>query len=148
MNTTVKDKGFQIGTLARRTGVSVDTIRYYERGGLLAPAPRKGAVHHRGYRLYGEEAVVRLRFIRRAKELGFTLEEIGELLAIQDASPEACGETSVRVRAKLADVDQRVADLRRMRRALAKWADACARGDHRGPCPLLASLSGKEPSDQ
>lgn len=148
MNTTAKDEGFQIGALARRTGVSIDTIRYYERSGLLAPAPRKGAVHHRGYRLYGEEAVARLRFIRRAKELGFTLGEIGDLLAIQDASPEACGETSARVRAKLADVDQRVADLRKMRRALAKWAEACASGDHRAPCPLLASLSGKEPHDR
>jgi len=144
MKSPPKQLGIRIGVLSKETGVSVDAIRFYEREGLLPPPNRKGAVHHRGYRLYGEEAAIRVGFIRRAKELGFTLDEIGGLLAIQDMPTESCMAAADMLRAKLEDVERRIADLRKLRRALARWTEMCARGELRGPCPLLESLAAEK----
>ncbi|RDS79134.1 heavy metal-responsive transcriptional regulator [Dyella monticola] len=130
-----------IGSVAKRAGVAIDTIRYYEREGLL-PAPLRRAS---GYRSYDETAISRLRFIRRAKELGFTLEEIRDLLAL--SSNRRGGVKAVRKRAeqRLASIDARIAELMRIRNGLQQLIEACpGHGDPQG-CPILRALSDEEP---
>ena len=128
----MNDKTFTIGTLARSAGVNVETIRYYQRRGLL-PKPGKPVA---GYRRYPAETLARLRFVKRAQELGFTLREIVELLALGSAS---CRETQQLAAHKRADIEARMKDLGAMRRALNRLLRACAAG--RSPdCPLIESL--------
>ena len=100
-----------IGTLARRAGVGIDTVRYYERSGLLAPNTRLAS----GYRRYSDAEVSRLRFIRRAQALGFSLKEIGDLLAVSSKRDVASVKRSAM--AKLADVENRIAELERIEEA-------------------------------
>jgi MerR family copper efflux transcriptional regulator len=99
---------FTIGQLARRAGVGVETVRFYERQGLLAPPPRGTS----GYRQYPQDAVARLHFIRRAKALGFSLREIRELLSLQVDPTGSSGEVQARAHAKLADIDGTIRTLR------------------------------------
>lgn len=130
---------YTIGQLARAADSDVETIRYYERRGLM-PAPPRGA---NGYRRYPPTAADRLRFIRRAKRLGFTLAETRDLLALHDGAG-ARAEVKALARSKLADLDERLADLARMRAAL---ADLEARCSGRGPvhgCPIIQALSDEE----
>lgn len=128
----MNDKTFTIGTLARTAGVNVETIRYYQRRGLL-PKPGKPIA---GYRRYPAEMLARLRFVKRAQELGFTLREVTELLKLGSAS---CRETQRLAEHKRADLDLRLRDLKAMRRALDRLLRACAAG--RSPdCPLIESL--------
>ena len=103
-----------IGQLARIVGVNVQTVRYYERVNLLVPSARRPS----GYRLYGHEEERRLRFIKNAQALGFTLREIAELLALRVASTARCGEVQRKARAKLAQVASKVHDLQALARAL------------------------------
>ncbi len=110
-----------IGKLAARSGTAAETIRYYERLGLL-PKPERLSC---GYRVYREEDVRRLTFIRRAKALGFTLAEIGELLALSADETVDCGAIRAQARAKIAEIDRRIADLMRMREGLEKLARYC-----------------------
>jgi len=129
-------KPLTIGQIARRAGVGVETVRFYERQGLLAGPARTAS----GYRQYTEDVVARLRFIRRAKELGFTLKEIAELLALRLDPETSCAEVRGRARAKIDDIEAKIRDLRRMRQALDKLVASC-RG--RGPisaCPILDAL--------
>lgn len=132
---------FTIGTLARRVDVAVDTIRYYEREGLL-PDPRRRAS---GYREYDEQAVERVRFIRRAKDLGFTLDEIRELLSLE--SDREKGVEGVRRRAKerMAELERRIAQMTEMRNDLARLIDACPGSGDPECCPILSSLHGEQP---
>ena len=130
----------RIGELARTVGVGVETIRFYERRGLLTAEERSDA----GYRRYGDEALGRLRFIRHAKRLGFELREIGELLALRRDEATSCAEVARRAGSKVADVDRRIAELETIRRALARLAAECAAGGAAGPCPLLAALDAEE----
>lgn len=128
-----------IGKVARLAGVGVETIRYYEREGLIEEPPRRAS----GYRQYTGEAVARLRFIRRAKELGFSLREIKELLELRLAPDTTCADIRRKARAKIADIDERIATLERMKKALAKLTASC-RG--RGPaskCPILDAMEEK-----
>ena len=128
-----------IGQLARAADVGVDTVRYYERRGLLPEPERRPS----GYRDYPLEAVRSLRFIRRAKELGFTLEEITQLLRIEGRASAAQDVKTLADR-KLADLEGRIRDLRRMQRALRRLAQACpARGPAPG-CSILRALAGDE----
>lgn len=124
--------GLTIAGLARAGGVGVETIRYYQRRGLLAEPPRAG-----GVRRYGAGDVRRLLFIRRAQAAGFTLEEIGELLALDSS------EDRVRVRAlaaeRLAALDTKIAELETARAALTRLSRACAAGD-KGPCPIIEAF--------
>jgi MerR family transcriptional regulator, copper efflux regulator len=124
-----------IGKLAQVTGVGVDTIRYYERNGLIAPQTRLAS----GYRRYGKEEVTRLRFIRRAQKLGFTLKEIRSLLSL------SAGENVARIRQaaaeKLMDVDARIADLQRVRAGLATLVEACPGHGRPADCPIVRALS-------
>ena len=122
-----------IGVLAKAAGVGVETVRYYQRRGLLAePARPQGEV-----RRYGEADVKRLRFIRSAQAAGFTLAEIGELLDL-DASDDRARAREL-AGARVAAIDARIAELREARDALASLATACA-SKRRGPCPILTAF--------
>jgi Hg(II)-responsive transcriptional regulator len=126
-----------IGELAARLGVNVQTVRYYERRGLLVPAERRAS----GYRAYTEDAVDRLRFIRRAQELGFTLAEIGELLELRLDPGTTAADVKQRAVQKIDEIDAKLRDLERIRDALTHLAGRCRGG--RGPtgdCPLLDAL--------
>jgi len=129
-----------IAQIARQAGVGVETVRFYERRGLLAPPERTAS----GYRQYEADAARRLRFIRRAKELGFTLNEIKELLFLRLDTTATCDEVRGRARAKIADIDGKVHTLNRMRETLVKLTEACARRDKTGQCPILEALDTGE----
>jgi MerR family mercuric resistance operon transcriptional regulator len=132
--------GLTIGRVARRAGLAIDTVRYYEREGLLDKPARTSA----GYRQYSASAVARLRFIRQAKELGFTLSEIRELLALKVAPGKSCADVRARAEAKIADIEQRVAQLNRMKRALAKLAVACSGRGPTSECPILEAMESRD----
>jgi MerR family mercuric resistance operon transcriptional regulator len=128
-----------IGRLARSAGVGVETVRFYEREGLLAEPQRRES----GYRQYPLDTVRRLRFIRQAKDLGFTLREIQELLDLRVAPDSTCADVRERAQAKIADIETRVAALERVKAALERLARRC-RG--RGPtteCPILEELDSE-----
>jgi len=130
-----------IGQLARAAGVGVETVRFYERGGLL-PAPAR---RHSGYRQYPQDAVRRVRFIRRAKDLGFTLKEIGELLDLRVDRRRGCADVRALARAKIADVDAKMNDLARIRAALDRLARACRGTGPTSKCPILEAIGREEP---
>ena len=123
-----------IGTLAKRAGVSIDTVRYYEKSGLLAPESRLAS----GYRRYSDEQVSRLRFIRRAQELGFTLKDIRELLGISKQKDVARVKRAAEK--KLADVEARLLALTRMRDGLATLVATCPGHGRAADCPILKAL--------
>jgi Hg(II)-responsive transcriptional regulator len=132
--------GLTIGKVARGAGLAIDTVRYYEREGLLHKPARTPS----GYRQYSADAVTRLRFICQAKELGFSLREIKELLSLRVGTGGSCREVKDRAERKIADVDRRIAQLKHMRRALAKLAAECS---GRGPtteCPILEALESED----
>jgi MerR family transcriptional regulator, mercuric resistance operon regulatory protein len=122
-----------IGGLAAAAGVGVETVRYYQRRGLLPEPPRP----HGAVRRYGGEDVKRLRFIRSAQAAGFTLNEIKELLDL-DASDDRARARAL-AQARVAALDERIEELRRAREALAALASACA-SKGRGPCPILTAF--------
>jgi MerR family mercuric resistance operon transcriptional regulator len=132
--------GLTIGRVARGAGLAIDTVRYYEREGLIEKPARSAA----GYRHYGPEVVARLRFIRQAKELGFTLSEIRELLALKVAPGKSCADVKARAEAKIADVEQRVAQLNRMKRLLVKLAVACSGRGPTSECPILDAMARRK----
>ncbi|HKU71085.1 MAG TPA: MerR family transcriptional regulator [Burkholderiales bacterium] len=123
-----------IGTLAKRAGVSIDTVRYYEKSGLLSPQSRLAS----GYRRYGDEQVSRLRFIRRAQDLGFTLKDIRELLGISKQRDVARLKRAAEK--KLADVQARLAALTRVRDGLATLVATCPGHGRAADCPILKAL--------
>lgn len=129
------DRGMSIGELSRRTGSNVETVRYYERIGLIPAPPRRGR-----YRNYGSDDVGRLRFVRRARGLGFTLDEVRALLGLATGGQGSCVEVRSLAAAHLADVKAKIADLRRMERVLIDAVRACDAGDDAG-CPLIDSLN-------
>jgi MerR family mercuric resistance operon transcriptional regulator len=132
--------GLTIGKVARSAGMAIDTVRYYEREGLLNKPARTAS----GYRHYSPDAVARLRFIRQAKELGFTLSEIRELLTLRVAPGKSCADVRSRAQAKIADVEKRIAQLDRMKRALVKLTAACSGRGPTSECPILDALESKE----
>jgi MerR family copper efflux transcriptional regulator len=127
-----------IGQLAKRGGVGIDTVRYYERNGLLAPSTRLAS----GYRRYGDLELSRLRFIRRAQGLGFTLREIKDLLALSAQRDVARVKRSAQT--KLVDVKARIVALERVRDGLAKLIDACPGHGRAADCPILKALSDED----
>ena len=126
----------RIGELAARAGVGVQTIRYYERRGLLREAERRPS----GFREYPPAVARRVRFIKRAQELGFTLEEIADLLALRDGEPRTEGEARDLALAKIADIDRRVEQLSAMREALDALVEACACSKGAPTCAILEAL--------
>jgi MerR family transcriptional regulator, copper efflux regulator len=137
---TTQAPSLTIGTVAKRAGVHIDTIRYYEREGLL-PEPLRRAS---GYRSYNESVIDRLRFIRRAKDLGFTLEEIRDLLALSVDRHRGVKAVKERAEQRLASIDARIAELMRIRKGLEQLIEACpGRGDPE-QCPILRALADEE----
>ncbi len=131
-------KGLTIGKLARRAEIGIETVRFYERLGLIAEPPRTDS----NYRLYPEQEVARLRFIKRAKGLGFTLNEIKELLSLSRDPHATRADMRQRTLAKIDDIHRKIHDLSRIKAALEHLADEC---DGRGPlegCPILEALTG------
>lgn len=127
-----------IGQLAERTGASVDTIRYYERRGLLPEPPRRDS----GYREYPEESAARLRFIRRSKEVGFSLREISSLLTLRVEPETSCSEVRQQARSKISEIESKMLDLERMKGALEEITAACSGKGPTSECPILDALSG------
>jgi MerR family mercuric resistance operon transcriptional regulator len=129
-----------IGQLAKRAEVNIQTVRYYERRGLMPEPPRRES----GYRQYPHDAVVRIQFIKHAKELGFSLKEISELLSLRVDPYTSCGDVKRRAEAKIAEIEDKIRALRRMKKALSRLAATC-RGD--GPtseCPILEALASEK----
>src|SRR5262245_23410929 len=140
MNGLGNGKGFlTVGRVARLAGVGVPTLRFYERAGILSQPARTAS----NYRVYSDEAVKRVRFIRRAQELGFTLKEIKELLALRVSRRANCDPVRVRAEAKIADIQARIKSLRQMSRALSKFAAECEMHSPGVDCPLLEYLEGE-----
>jgi MerR family mercuric resistance operon transcriptional regulator len=125
-----------IGQIAKQADTGVETIRFYEKRGLIPEPPRTPS----GYRQYPADTVRRLGFIARAKELGFTLREIAELLELR-LTPGACSpDVQAQAEARLADVERRIRDLQRMRGSLRDLLGACRKGNGDGSCPILEAL--------
>lgn len=125
----------KIGEVSRRTGCNVETIRYYERIGVIEPPPRKGA-----FRDYGPTDIGRLRFVRRARELGFTLQEVQALLALAPQSDENCDQVQRIAQEHLTNVRAKMADLDRMETALAALVERCDENQN-DQCPIVMSLA-------
>ena len=132
--------GYTIGQLAHAAGVNVETIRYYQRRGLLAQPPRPA----RGPRRYPPQALARLRFIRQAQALGFSLAEIGRLLDLDEAH---CAEVRSVAEAHLRRVRERLAELQRLEAALAALVAHCADNADGAPCPILEILGPPPEAD-
>lgn len=124
-----------IGQTAKLSGVGVETIRFYERQGLIEQPPKPAS----GFRRYPPEEVRKIRFIRRAKQIGFSLREIRELLGFYSDSQTNCEDVRERASIKIADMEARIADLGKMKSALQALVDEC--GSREGVCPILETLA-------
>lgn len=131
-------RGMSIGELAGASGVRTDTVRYYERIGLLAMAARTEA----GYRSYGSEDLARLRFVRRAKSLGFSLEDIRRLIDLQGNDASTAGDVLALTRQRIEVLQNQIADLAAIEAALANLARDCPPAAPASDCPILAHLAG------
>lgn len=130
-------KPLTIGHLAERTGTSADTLRYYEKLGLVKADQRSRS----GYRLYGEDAIRQVRFIRGAKALQFTLEEIKQLLQLDASDETTCGQMLARTEAKITEAEQRIRELKEIKAVLGRLAKACPGGEEpASQCPILDHL--------
>ena len=134
--------GRTIGELARDAGVHVETVRYYERRGLLKQ-PRRGG----GWRRYDDASLKTLRFVKRAQELGFSLDEVAELLSLRaSTSARTCSRVRQRAEAKLADVDEKIRDLLAIRGTLDELTKVCPSDGPAGACPILGAIGGEPPA--
>ena len=129
-----------IGQVARKAGVGVETIRFYERKGLIEQPERKG----RGYRDYPDDTVQRIRFIVHARQLGFTLKEILGLLSLRAHSAESCDAVKGQAEEKIADVDRKIHGLQRMKATLMDLTNACGRREPSAECPILDALDQQD----
>lgn len=127
--------------VAERAGVNAQTLRYYERRGILPDPPRSAA----GYRDYPASAVEVLRFVKRAQELGFTLAEVEELLGLAEGGPESCDAARHLAEVHIAELDRKIADLQRMRASLAGLVATCERPRGGRSCPLLGAIESEVP---
>jgi alkylmercury lyase len=124
------------GEVANEAGVNLQTLRYYERRGLLPEPPRRES----GYRIYGPDAVRIVRFIKRAQELGFSLNEVESLLELADGGPDRCDDAQLLARQRVAELDRRISDLRAMRDSLQQLLATCSMPRAERECPLLQSI--------
>lgn len=136
MASTQELGGLTIGKIARQAKVNVETIRFYERRGLLNEPPRTPS----GYRLYSTDTVARIQFIKRAQELGFSLDEIRELLALRVDSSTTCAEVRRRTEVKLRQIEEKIRTLQQIQQALTTLVAACDVGGPTGECPILEAL--------
>jgi MerR family transcriptional regulator, copper efflux regulator len=130
-----------IGKVAKAAGLGVETVRFYERQGLIAEPARSSS----GYRKYRAETIKRLQFIVRAKALGFTLQEIGDLLDLRATPGAGCADVQARAEAKIADIEERIAQLDAMKRALGDLVAQCRGEGPLSDCPILDALDEDEP---
>lgn len=133
-------KTMTVGQVAGLAGVGVETVRFYEKNGLLEEPARRVS----GYREYDEQTVNRLRFIQRAKDIGFTLTEIKELLSLRASSDRPCDDVRGRAEAKIAEIEEKVALLLRMKEVLGRLASSCGEQGGSSRCPILEALDGHE----
>ncbi len=133
---TLRNNSFTIGRLARASGLSIETIRYYERIELLPYARRNAS----GYRYYDEDDLHRLHFISLAKRHGFSLNEIRELLELRVDPQRTCEDVRRHARQKVEEINVKIGELERMRRALQQLMDSCAAKDGGGECPILEAF--------
>lgn len=133
-------KSLTIGHLAKQAGVNLETVRYYERRGLLPKPPRSAS----GYRLFPSDAARRLRFIRRAQELGFSLKEIRELFALRVSRSTTSRDIRKRAEAKIADVEAKIRTLESMKKTLRKLTKVCDGCAPLAECPILESLDSED----
>ncbi|GBE39953.1 mercuric resistance operon regulatory protein [bacterium BMS3Bbin08] len=125
-----------IGQLAKKAGVNIETIRYYERRELIPKPHRRKS----GYREYSNEFVKRIQFIRHAKELGFSLKEVHELLSLRLDPETPCSEVRKRAEVKISDIDERIKNLQQIKKSLLKLSEACQRSCPISECPILEAL--------
>lgn len=130
-------KSLSIGQLAKQASVNIETVRYYERRGLL-PEPKR---RESGYREYAEEDVLRIKFIKRAQELGFTLKEISEMLILRVASKTTCRKVKKQAQAKISDIEEKIRVLEKMKTALGKLAASCEEQEPQRGCAILEYLN-------
>lgn len=133
--TNARSPALTIGALSKQTGVNIETIRFYERIGILPKPPRSVG----GHRIYGHDQLMRLGFVRRSRELGFSLQEVRGLLQLVDGGHYTCAEVKAITVDHLADVRRKIADLRRLERTLADVAGKC-RGGKVPDCPVIEAL--------
>jgi Hg(II)-responsive transcriptional regulator len=124
------------GHVARQAGVNVETLRYYERRGLLPAPPRERS----GYRAYGSDAVRIVRFVKRAQELGFSLDDVEALLDLAGGGPDGCEAAQRLTAERIAELDRRIADLQAMRGSLQRLLSTCDRPPRDRECPLIRSI--------
>lgn len=132
-------KYLTISQLAKKAEVNIETLRYYERQGLIPEPIRTSA----GYRQYSLDYVDRIHFIKRAKELGFTLREIDDLLTLRIDDETTCDEVRERAEAKIMEIEKKIADLKRIKNALEKLTAACRTTGPTGVCPILEALESE-----
>jgi MerR family mercuric resistance operon transcriptional regulator len=125
-----------IGQAARQAGVGVETVRFYERKGLIDEPPRPGS----GYRQYSPDVVTRIQFIKRARQLGFSLKEIQELLLLRVAPETTRLDVKRRTEAKIAEIERKIEDLSKMKQALVKAINLCGEDGPLSACPILEAL--------
>ena len=130
----------KIGEVAKAAAIGIDAVRFYEREGLIPKPPRRAS----GYREYSPDVVVSLRFIKRAKELGFSLKEISELLRLEAKEGTTPADVRGRAEAKLGDLEERIRALQRMRRALRKLIESCPGEGPLSECSILRALAPEE----
>ena len=128
-----------IGQLAKKSQVNIDTVRYYERRGIIPEPPRRDS----GYRQYPENAVARIRFVKRAQELGFTLKEIQELLSLRVDPDTPCALVKRRADLKVIEIEEKLRSLKRIKKALNQLAASCSGRGPVGDCPILEALGGR-----
>jgi MerR family transcriptional regulator, copper efflux regulator len=131
-----------IGALAKETGLGIETLRFYEREGLIPEPPRTSS----GYRAYEQDAVSRINFIRGAQGLGFTLKEVRELIALQMDTGADCGRVRHTAAAKLSNVEQKIADLTRMRDELSRLIESCSASGTVADCRIMECLAAHDSS--
>lgn len=125
-----------IGQVAKETGVTVETVRFYEKQGLIDEPSRSES----GYRQYPQGTTKRVHFIQHAKEVGFTLKEVAELLALRREPGTSCSDIKIRTTQKIESVDQKIRDLQIIREALSRMILKCSGGDDLSTCPILEEL--------
>ena len=132
--------GVTIGEVAKEAQVNIETMRYYERRGLVPKPPRSVS----NYRLYPEDSVRRVRFIKRAQELGFSLKEIKDLLTLRASVGARCAQVQKRATGKIQDIEQKIKTLRAMKKALSKLVSQCSGKGPVTDCPILESLGSEQ----
>jgi MerR family mercuric resistance operon transcriptional regulator len=133
-------KSLTIGRLAKQAGVNLETVRFYERRGLLPRPPRSES----GYRLFPADAARRIRFIRRAQELGFSLTEIGELLLLRLSRRTTSAEIRTRAESKISDIEAKIKSLEAMKKTVRKLTRVCDGCTPVAECPILKSLDRQD----